>query len=267
MIRRFLFSLIAACGLAPMAALAQPANDDCAGAIELIPGATCTPVAGDVVSAQSIPGTVLCDGFNATPDDDVWYKFTATATAHLIRVQSSASFDAVIQLLVGACNGTPIDCQDIVGANSLEVLAAGGLTIGTEYLVRVFSYGATIPATTTFTICITEGVVPANDDCANAIELIPNPTCNPVSGTTENATASISGLVNCSGFLANPNDDVWYRFVATSTTHTLNVTPSAGFDPVVQLRDGSAGCNGAPIICLAEGSTGVAVNLNLTVSS
>lgn len=265
MIRRFLFSLIAACGLAPMAALAQPANDDCAGAIELIPGATCTPVAGDVAGAtQSIPGTVLCDGFNATPDDDVWYKFTATATAHLIRVQSSASFDAVIQLLGGACNGTPIDCQDIAGANSLEVLAAGGLTIGTEYLVRVFSYGATIPATTTFTICITEGVVPPNDDCANAIELIPNPTCNPVSGTTENATASISGLVNCSGFLANPNDDVWYRFVATSTTHTLNVTPSAGFDPVVQLRDGSAGCNGAPIICLAEGSTGVAVNLNLT---
>jgi len=265
MIRHLLFSLVAACGLAPMAAFAQPANDDCAGAIVLTPGGTCTPVAGDVAGATpSIPGTVLCDGFNATPDDDVWYRFTATSVAHLIQVQGSANFDAVIQLLGGACNGTAIDCQDVVSAGGLEVLAAGGLTIGTEYLVRVFTYGATVPATTTFTICVTAGVTPVNDDCANAIELIPNPTCNPVAGTTENATASITGLVTCTGFLANPNDDVWYRFVATSTDHLVNVTPSAGFDPVVQLRDGTAGCNGAPIICYADGGTGVAVNLNFT---
>lgn len=70
--------------------------------------------------------------------------------------------------------------------------------------------------------------------------------------------------MSCSGFLGNPNDDVWYTFVATATEHVVNVDVSAGFDAVVQLRDGTTGCNGAPIICYAEGSTGVDVSLNFT---
>ena len=249
----------------PLNALAQPANDNCSGAIELFPDAACTPVAGTVTGAtQSIPGTVLCDGFNATPDDDVWYRFTATLTSHIIRVQGSANFDAVIQLLSDACDGTPVDCQDMVSQGGLESLVANGLTVGQEYLIRVFHWAATPPATPTFTICVTGVYPPPNDDCANAIELLPSPSCNPIAGTTESASASIPGLVTCSGFNGNPNDDVWYSFVATSTDHTVNVTPSSGFDPVVQLRDGSAGCNGSPIICLAEGSTGQAVSLDFT---
>ncbi|MBK6342744.1 MAG: T9SS type A sorting domain-containing protein [Flavobacteriales bacterium] len=265
MIRHLLFSLLAVCGLAPMAAFAQPANDDCAGAIVLTPGGTCTPVAGDVAGAtQSIPGPVLCDGFNATPDDDVWYRFTATATDHLILVQGSNNFDAVIQIRGGACNGAPIDCQDVVSAGGLEVLEATGLTVGTEYLVRVFTYGATVPATTTFTICITTGTVPPNDNCAGAIELIPSSSCDPVAGTTENATASITGLVTCTGNLANPNDDVWYSFVATSIDHTVIVAPSASFNAVIQLRDGSGGCNGAPISCQNAGGAGINEAMSLT---
>ncbi|MBK9146501.1 MAG: T9SS type A sorting domain-containing protein [Flavobacteriales bacterium] len=264
MIQRFLFVLLMAFGLAPLAMQAQPVNDECAGAIELTPGAACTPVAGDVDgSTQSIPGPAFCDGFNATPDDDVWYRFTATATDHLILVQGSSSFDAVIQLRGGACNGAPIDCQDVVGAGGLEVLEATGLTVGTEYLVRVFSYGATLPATTTFTICITTGTVPPNDNCAGAIALTPSETCNPVAGTTENATASIAGLVTCSGNLANPNDDVWYSFVATSIDHTVIVAPSASFDAVIQLRDGSGGCNGAPLNCQNAGGAGVTEAMSL----
>ncbi|MBK9175214.1 MAG: hypothetical protein IPM46_02520 [Flavobacteriales bacterium] len=256
-------SLLLLLAFLPNVLFAQPANDDCAGAIELIPGVTCVPVAGTVADAtQSIPGTVSCDGFDATPDDDVWYRFTATATAHSIQVAGSASFDAVVHLLSGSCNGTPIVCRDVVTEGGTEVLDATGLAIGQEYLIRVFHWYPTPPATPTFAICVGPSATPINDDCAGAVTLIPNTTCDPVSGTVANATASLPGLVNCDGFNADPNDDVWYRFIATSADHTISVSPGASFDAVVQLLSGS--CNGTPILCRDQVSAGLTEVINAT---
>jgi hypothetical protein len=262
MLRSLTLGLLLAAAL-PLRLFAQPANDDCSGAIELIPGVTCVPIAGTVAGAtQSIPGTVTCDGFAATPDDDVWYRFTATATAHAIRVQGNGTFDAVIQLLSGTCNGTPIVCRDVVSGGGLEVLDIGGLSIGQEYLIRVFDWFATPPATPTFTICVGPSAIPANDDCAGAVTLVPDPACNPVAGTVALATASLPGTVLCDGFAADPNDDVWYRFVATASDHTITVAPGASFDAVVQLLAGP--CNGAPIVCRDLVSAGQPEVINAT---
>ncbi|WKZ65866.1 MAG: T9SS type A sorting domain-containing protein [Flavobacteriales bacterium] len=254
---------VAACFAIPSILLAQPANDDCVGAIELFPDGACTPVSGTVSGAtQSTPGTVSCDGFGATPDDDVWYRFTATNAAHSIRVAGSPSFDAVIQLLSGSCDGTPIVCRDVVSAGGVEVLNATGLIVGTEYLIRVFHWAATPPATPDFTICIDEPAVPANDECAGAVELVPAPVCTPVAGNVANATQSIPGTVLCDGFNATPNDDVWYRFTATSDAHTITVAGGAAFDAVIQLRSGA--CDGAPIVCRDVAATGQPEVLNAT---
>src|SRR5690554_4820965 len=69
---------------------------------------------------------------------------------------------------------------------------------------------------------------PSNDACSNATPLTVNPDLNcgtTTAGTIESATNS--GInSNCSG---TPNDDVWYTFVATNASHTidlLNVTGS-----------------------------------------
>jgi hypothetical protein len=254
-----LLSLFLAVLLAPLAGQAQPANDNCSGAIELFPGATCVPVAGTVAGATaSLPGTVLCDGFNATPDDDVWYKFTATSSVHQIRVQGSPSFDAVIQLLQGACNGTPIICRDIVSAGGVEILDVSALTVGQEYLIRVFHWSASVPATTTFSICVGPSLVPPNDNCVGAIELVPNPTCNQTAGSILGATLSAPASA-CGGA---PNDDVWFRFTATSDQHTVRVATLSGFDAVVDLRSGA--CNGTSIQCVDVVSSNSIENLNAT---
>ncbi len=244
--------------LAPLAALAQPANDNCSGAIELIPGATCDPIAGTVEGATpSQPGTITCDGFGATPDDDVWYRFTATSNAHQIRVVGSASFDAVIQLLTAPCDGTPIICRDLIATGGTEVLDISTLTPGTEYLIRVFHWQA-VPATTpTFTICVGASLLPANDECAGAIELTPAPTCAPVAGTVSGATQS-APAGSCGGF---PNDDVWYKFTATAEDHTISVTTPSGFDVVVDIR---ASCGGAILSCADVVSGNSTENLNAT---
>ncbi len=265
MIRRYLFSiaLAAAHFSSPLLLWAQPANDDCSGAIELIPSATCSPIAGDVAGAtQSTPGTVLCEGFGATPDDDVWFRFTATAAQASIVVQSSASFDAVIQLLGGPCGDTPIDCQDGDAAGAQETLNATGLSIGTEYFIRVFDWFAVPPATTTFNICVVSIAPPANDDCVGAVLLVPSPTCSPVAGNVLGATQSTPGTVQCEGFPSTPNDDVWFRFTATAATMDIVVQSSFSFDAVVQILGGA--CGDTPIDCQDAAAAGSQETLSAT---
>lgn len=62
---------------------------------------------------------------------------------------------------------------------------------------------------------------PANDNCANAVLLVSNSACVNTAGTVLNATSSAVAVAPCTG---NPNDDVWYRFVTTSTDHTITLS-------------------------------------------
>ncbi|MFN4255121.1 MAG: MopE-related protein, partial [Saprospiraceae bacterium] len=71
----------------------------------------------------------------------------------------------------------------------------------------------------TFTTLIT------NDDCANATTLSVSTdlTCTTgISGTTLGATQSTGTAPTCSA--TGINDDVWFSFVATSTSHTVQIT-------------------------------------------
>jgi hypothetical protein len=62
---------------------------------------------------------------------------------------------------------------------------------------------------------------PVNNDCANATALTVNPDFNcgtTTPGTVLNATASSQSLGTCGG---TADDDVWFSFVATSTSHRV----------------------------------------------
>lgn len=73
-----------------------------------------------------------------------------------------------------------------------------------------------------------------SDNCSSATTLTVSPTCSsPVSGTSAGATASFAG---CTG---NADDDVWYQFVATATSASIQVTGSAGYDAVVEVFSGA----------------------------
>lgn len=72
---------------------------------------------------------------------------------------------------------------------------------------------------------------PAGDPCNAPISItpgLPGATCSPVAGTTVGLTGSGTG---CS--IGTNDDDVWYSFVATSTTHIVTVAGGADFDPVI----------------------------------
>src|SRR5690606_16233815 len=103
-----------------------------------------------------------------------------------------------------------------------------GLTVGNTYYVRVYSWTSLANQTSNFDICIgTPPPPPANDECADATAVPVNPDLDCaqfVTGTVYSATASAEGST-CSG---TEDDDVWFSFVATSTSHTINLNNITG---------------------------------------
>ena len=132
---------------------APPANDDCSGAVSLTLGTIYT--SGTVWGATNSNVAATCTG---TPDDDVWYKFTANsnnATIALSAIGSDlSSSGAVVELFSGTCGAlTSIACA--TGTNSISTLS---LTSGSIYYIRVYSSGTgyigTAASGSTFSITV-----------------------------------------------------------------------------------------------------------------
>jgi gliding motility-associated-like protein len=96
------------------------------------------------------------------------------------------------------------------------------------------------------------------DNCSFATNISVTATCSsPTAGTTAGMTQNIPGCVG------NADDDVWYQFIATATSHQINVVPSAGFDPVIQLFSGAC-ASLSTISCMDAASPGQTETINAT---
>ncbi len=207
-----------------------PANDDCDGAyvVTVNSDLNCgNTTSGTVENAtQSPEDASACGG---TEDDDVWFKFVATATSHKIELLNAAgsTTDLYHSVWEGTCPGgltlVPGTCSD---PNSQTV---SGLTVGNTYFIRVYTWTSTGGQNTTFDVCVgTPPPPPANDDCDGAYMVTVNNDLNcgtTTSGTVENATQSPEDASACSG---TEDDDVWFKFVATATEHKIELLNAAG---------------------------------------
>src|SRR5690606_6969339 len=148
--------------------------DNCSFATLISVTTNCSsPTSGTTIGAtQTIPGCV------GNADDDVWYQFVATNTAHQIIVTPSASMDPVVQLFSNVCSSlTSMSCMDQRFTGQTETINASGLPIGNTYRIRVYHYG-TGSGSGTFTICVTNPPpAPANDLCPSPTNLLVNTTC------------------------------------------------------------------------------------------
>ncbi|HQW88130.1 MAG TPA: hypothetical protein PLH93_13115, partial [Flavobacteriales bacterium] len=145
-----------------------PANDECSGAIVLVPDAGCTPVNGTTLGATGSIPAIACGGFTGDANDDVWFSFDATATEHSVVVEPSLGFNAVIDVMEGACGATTnIACADQGALGATETVLLTNLTIGSTYYVRVYDWYGGQPSGPTFSICVQGGgTAPVNDLCA-----------------------------------------------------------------------------------------------------
>ncbi len=190
-------------------------------------------------ASSSIPVCNAATSGNA--DDDVWFKFTVTnAGAYGITVNSSGGYNGVVQLFSGNCNTlTNIACRNATGNGLIETLTEDTLVEGT-YFVRVYDANTGAGGSGNFAISVYNIITPpTNDDCVNAQELTIGDEF--VSGSTANAKASTGTPACTAGSPGTPDDDVWFKFTATSTITRLTVNGGSAYNAVMQYFTGTCG--------------------------
>ncbi|WP_265429950.1 T9SS type A sorting domain-containing protein, partial [Chryseobacterium sp. YIM B08800] len=217
-----------------------PANDNCSGAINLTvnPDFLCaSTTAGTTVSATASTETAPSCGATGT-NDDVWYKFTATNTAHRIALSNvSGSTDMAMALYSGNCGSlVSISCSDP------DIMNVTGLTVGQEYKIRVWTWSSDAATNATFNICVgTPPPPPANDNCSNATVLTPGNTFaqNALVGNTDGSTNTPALTATCLITPTNVGGNVWYSVVVPAsgslTIETDAVTGSPLSDTVMSV--------------------------------
>lgn len=230
-----------------------PGNDECADAEGLT-------VNGDLNCAVVTSGTTLgatassqADDVTGTPDNDVWYSFTATSTALQITLTNVvAQFGTSTDMGMGVYDGTGgcagLAFFDDSDPNTLDLT---GLNIGTLYYVRVYGWLAGPGAQASFDICVgTPPPPPANDECSTATNVGALPYTNSIDATSATNNA---GFINVGGSCGGMNDGVWYTFTPSISGNVdIVVTNVVGWDPELQLYSGSCGA----FTCEAQADAG-----------
>ena len=159
-------------------------NDECSGAKNLtnLTNNSCTLGQNSLNdnTGSATPSPEPAAGSCGTPDDDVWFKFTAIATSTNINVQGTGSFDAAFELFnggtaPGTCGTkTSVSCTNVTGAGALESIVATTV-IGNTYFVRVYHAGVGTVTGETFNICVSSappacpiGLLPATGTSIDA---------------------------------------------------------------------------------------------------
>ncbi len=218
-----------------------PTNDECVTAITLTvnPDLNCGTVTPGYTIGATDSGTIP-DPCYGNPDDDVWFKFVATAPTHkisLLNIQSVGTnaddTDTYFQVFSGGCGAlSSILCSDPASG------VVTGLTVGETYLVRVYSYYDN-GSNQSFDICVgTFPPPPANDDCSGALVASTFPYTyiqNDGAGATNNG-GMITACTN-----NDMNDGTWFTFVGDGDTFNITVTMPAGsdFDPQIGVFSGN----------------------------
>ena len=207
------------------AAIAQPANDTCAGALPLKLGA---PVVGTTVdSVVDLP--VSC----ASDNGDVWYSFTPSVTGpYVFHATGKVNGDLTLAVLSG--------CEFPIGEFGCASGAVDGprleLTLweGSPVVIRVGSASGQ-----QFTLTADNAPPPANDECEGAIPLeIGLPlSSNNLSATT---TLELDDATLCSSMAPGlaGGADVFFSFTPNVDGYYDFSTCGAEIDTVVSIHTG-----------------------------
>lgn len=233
--------LLSFCTVATVA-FAQPPNDQCSAVapFDLSIGGnvvrTGTRTAATTTN-DGVPTSVLMTTPNVA---SVWEAFTTTECSNVTVLYCNTPLPATTMwnFLSTTC---PADVPIYFSFADFGIQCPNGqfgiqwfnLPPGTYYLpVYCTSTGGPYSMEFSAVACIPG---PANDECAGAITLPVNTSCEPTVGSVANGTFSFPANA-CNGATGAANDDVWFSFVATGTQHTITLnTTSADLDAVMEL--------------------------------
>jgi thiol-disulfide isomerase/thioredoxin len=216
--------VVASVFLAGRAAIAQPANDLFANAIQLS-GSSLT-VTGSNVGATAEPGESEHDGDNPARAS-VWYQWTAPADGFATIRTAGSTFDTVLAVYQ-AVSVTPFrdlgyndDAGDVTdGTSRVRFQASAGVT----YSIAVDGFFGDTGDIVLSLELVTGLTVPVNDNFTNAIPL----TGTNVVVDANNYLATMEpGEFNFQGDGCN---SVWWTWIAPTTDHYGITTIGSDFD-------------------------------------
>src|SRR5204862_334645 len=153
---------------------AQVINDNCSNATALQINQdlqTTLKTSGTVTGATASAEPNTCSGY---ADDDVWFQFVATSTVHRINLINVTGATPNLNHVVyeGTCSShNEVHCD--IKASETNIIE--NLTEDDTYFIRASSWLGASEAPSSFSISVSN-LSPANDDCSNAITLIPSVT-------------------------------------------------------------------------------------------
>ena len=255
---------------AAIAVYAQPANNECGGAIEITDVTDWCSEAGAFSNQGATPSGFSRASCFSGESNDVWFKFTPVATDVTVTIIGAASPVSggtlrrpEVALYSGNCNSqiNQESCASDARGNHIVELYKGGMVVGATYLIRVQGAAG---QTGTFQLCINNyspPVVPGAD-CFDASVL-----CNKesfvvqqvIGGGSDPTEANDAPCLNVFGGNVESNS-TWFTWTA-ATDGTLEFTltplnPSDDLDFVLyELPNGPLNCSGKIVVrCMASGS-------------
>ncbi len=250
------------CVSTPVAGAAPPANDLCTNVTPapLAVGATVS-FTGDNTGAtdsEALGTPSTWEAFVLSDCADVKISYCGTTPAWYgfwTLLYDSCPWSVGAGTFVGSYDSTACGDQNFT-------LCFSDLPAGTYYYPVVQGpsafgvYTLNVSATT----CGTDQA--PNDECAGAIPLVAQASCQPTFFTNTCATQSLEA-VTCGTFTGTANDDVWYSFTATAADMTIGGAPAGSMDIVLELFSGT--CTSLNSIgCADVGGEGVADDLVAT---
>jgi hypothetical protein len=181
------------------------------------------------------PPSATC-GFS-TPGQEKIYTFTPTVTGlHQIAQSASSGYiDYFFKASSGGCSGTGWTCIDDLSGVSTSVSSTFILTAGTQYYIML-DPETTTGGSVSFSIVCPVAVPPANDACANAINISSLPY---TSAVISNAAATDDVPITiCDG----PYKNIWWKVTGTCGTMTaITCTGGTNFDNEIAVFTGVCG--------------------------
>lgn len=245
--------------LLPLCAYAQPANDDCAGAVpatfiraEGTGCATPTTLNFDTDGTTDSGVPAVC----SNPGKDQFFTWTATTPSlRFVEEPPGRPGVAIYANCADAAAGNEIACLNTQTDGTLS-----GWSIGDNLIIQIYDFQG---SDSQVDFCLEEFTpppAPANDECSGATNISPTLLGDPCSFTTINtAGATQSANPSCTGI--SNNDDVWYTFIASSSEAQLvyqNFQATGGSSSGLGFAL-FAGCGGTEETCFftfGDGTTG-----------
>ncbi len=155
--------------------------------------------------------------YNTRSKSDIWYSFRPTSTKPL-EIISHSNFAEVMTLYTGTCAAL----QEVKVEDLGNHLIFENPKIGTEYILQVSGYFATLEGNLCVEVIEKSATIPANDNCATPQKISLNQSCQKtqIFGGTKSSIKPSCVVYNAA--------DLWYSF-NTGAENNIALLIDAGF--------------------------------------